>query len=85
MLLQVDGEEMTGRTQSEAVGVLRRVAAGATVRLVVSRQVISPVSEDGEQDDPFTVPRQLVRAQYSPTGAVEALILILRRINLKTL
>lgn len=37
-LLAVDGVELTGKSQSEAVAVLRNVPPGNKVRIVVSRQ-----------------------------------------------
>ncbi|XP_055709400.1 partitioning defective 3 homolog isoform X4 [Phlebotomus papatasi] len=37
-LLEVDGIAMTGKTQSEVVGILRATQLGATVKIVVSRQ-----------------------------------------------
>lgn len=37
-LLEVDGVTMTGKSQTEVVGILRATQPGATVRLVVSRQ-----------------------------------------------
>lgn len=37
-LLEVDGIQMTGKTQSEVVSTLRSTQPGATVRIVVSRQ-----------------------------------------------
>uniref|UniRef100_T1JCX4 PDZ domain-containing protein n=1 Tax=Strigamia maritima TaxID=126957 RepID=T1JCX4_STRMM len=37
-LLEVNGIEMTGKTQSEAVKILRNTPLGGTVKLVVSRQ-----------------------------------------------
>ncbi|XP_017144868.1 partitioning defective 3 homolog isoform X1 [Drosophila miranda] len=37
-LLEVDGTPMTGKTQTDVVAILRGMQAGATVRIVVSRQ-----------------------------------------------
>lgn len=37
-LLEVNGIEMTGKSQAEAVAVLRNAPPGGTVRIVVSRQ-----------------------------------------------
>ncbi|XP_016962719.1 partitioning defective 3 homolog isoform X4 [Drosophila biarmipes] len=37
-LLEVDGTPMTGKTQTDVVAILRGMPAGATVRIVVSRQ-----------------------------------------------
>ncbi|XP_066260845.1 partitioning defective 3 homolog isoform X2 [Euwallacea similis] len=37
-LLQVNEDEMTGKSQSEAVAILRKVPAGSKVKIVVSRQ-----------------------------------------------
>ena len=37
-LLEVDGVPMTGKTQTEVVGILRATQTGATVTIVVSRQ-----------------------------------------------
>ena len=38
--LQVNGQEMTGMTQAEAVGILRNTKLGNMVSIVVSRQVL---------------------------------------------
>ena len=48
---------MTGKSQAEAVSVLRNTKLGSTVCIVVSRQVV-------EEDDQFTVPRELVRTVH---------------------
>ena len=45
--------EMTGKSQAEAVSVLRNTKLGSLVKIVVSRQV-------AEEEDQFTVPRELV-------------------------
>lgn len=37
-LLEVNGIEMTGKSQAEAVAVLRNAPSGGKVRIVVSRQ-----------------------------------------------
>lgn len=37
-LLEVNGIEMTGKSQTEAVAILRNAPAGSKVRIVVSRQ-----------------------------------------------
>ena len=50
---QVNAVEMTGKSQAEAVSVLRNTKLGSTVSIVVSRQVV-------EEEDPFSVPRELV-------------------------
>ncbi len=44
---------MTGKTQSDAVAILRNTKLGSVVNLVVSRQVV-------DEDSKFTVPRPLV-------------------------
>ncbi|CAH1732769.1 unnamed protein product [Aphis gossypii] len=52
-LLAVNGTELTGKTQSEAVAVLRKVPSGAKVKIIVSRQedvVISHVGQKSNQD-----------------------------------
>ena len=46
--------EMTGKSQAEAVSVLRNTKLGSVVKIVVSRQVV-------EEEDQFAVPRELVR------------------------
>jgi partitioning defective protein 3 len=50
-LLAVNGTELTGKTQSEAVAVLRKVPSGAKVKIIVSRQedVISQVVPKSNQ------------------------------------
>ena len=50
--------EMTGKSQAEAVSVLRNTKLGSVVKIVVSRQV-------AEEEDQFTVPRELVCYHYS--------------------
>lgn len=37
-MLEVNGIEMTGKSQAEAVAVLRNAPTGSKVRIVVSRQ-----------------------------------------------
>jgi len=37
---QVNGVEMTGKSQSEAVAVLRTIAANSVAALIVSRQLV---------------------------------------------
>ncbi|XP_025203351.1 partitioning defective 3 homolog isoform X5 [Melanaphis sacchari] len=52
-LLAVNGTELTGKTQSEAVAILRKVPSGAKVKIIVSRQedvVISQVGQKSNQD-----------------------------------
>lgn len=51
-LLEVNGVEMTGKTQPEAVAFLRTLPEGSTVELVVSRQE--------EVDEKFKIPRKMV-------------------------
>ncbi|XP_021343149.1 partitioning defective 3 homolog isoform X3 [Mizuhopecten yessoensis] len=51
-LLEVNGEDMTGKTQSEAVARLKSCDPGSLVQIVVSRQEL-------EQDERFRVPRKL--------------------------
>ncbi|KAL3831307.1 hypothetical protein ACJMK2_023076 [Sinanodonta woodiana] len=50
-LLEVNGIAMTGKTQAEAVSILRNTKMGETVNIVVSRQET--------EDDRFKVPREL--------------------------
>ncbi|XP_041366906.1 partitioning defective 3 homolog [Gigantopelta aegis] len=50
-LLEVNGVEMTGKSQAEAVAFLRKIATGNKVNLVVSRQEAV--------DEMFQVPREL--------------------------
>ncbi|XP_064613950.1 partitioning defective 3 homolog isoform X2 [Liolophura sinensis] len=51
-LLEVNGEPMTGKTQAEAVNILRNTKLGSSVHIVVSRQTDTA-------DDMFKVPREL--------------------------
>lgn len=55
-MLAVNGTELTGKTQSEAVAVLRKVPSGAKVKIVVSRQedVISQVVPKSNQVNLFS-------------------------------
>jgi len=50
-LLAVDDVELTGKTQAQAVAVLRKVSSGAKVKIVVSRQedVVSQVEQKSSQ------------------------------------
>ncbi len=63
--------EMTGKSQTEAVSVLRNTKLGSTVAIVVSRQVT-------EEDDQFAVPRELVRSVLPVliTRQIEMIILL---------
>uniref|UniRef100_A0A1I8ING2 PDZ domain-containing protein n=1 Tax=Macrostomum lignano TaxID=282301 RepID=A0A1I8ING2_9PLAT len=42
----IDGNKLTGKTQADAVSLLRSVPTGATVRLVLSRQGSAPPASD---------------------------------------
>ncbi|KAL1498257.1 hypothetical protein ABEB36_009084 [Hypothenemus hampei] len=63
-LLQVNDEEMTGKSQSEAVAILRKVPAGSKVKIIVSRQEDVPINnglprvigieETDEREEPIT-------------------------------
>ncbi|XP_030754620.1 partitioning defective 3 homolog [Sitophilus oryzae] len=64
-LLQVNEEEMTGKTQAEAVAILRKVPPGSKVKIVVSRQEdvaangnslprVIGIEETEEKDEPMT-------------------------------
>ena len=66
---QVNDVEMTGKTQGEAVSMLRNTPLGSTVMLVVSRQDADDDDdeEEEEQDPRFKVPRPLVRARQKFT------------------
>ncbi|KAK3587877.1 hypothetical protein CHS0354_019766 [Potamilus streckersoni] len=55
-LLEVNGIEMTGKTQAEAVSILRNTKMGDTVNIVVSRQET--------EDDRFKVPRELSQTPH---------------------
>ncbi|CAH1788275.1 unnamed protein product [Owenia fusiformis] len=57
-LLEVNGIEMTGKSQAEAVSILRNTKLGSIVNLVVSRQEVPSAP-----NSPFIVPRELT----SPT------------------
>ncbi|XP_050439325.1 partitioning defective 3 homolog isoform X2 [Adelges cooleyi] len=48
-LLAVNGIELTGKTQSEAVAILRKVPSGARVKIIVSRQE-DVTSQTGQKD-----------------------------------
>jgi hypothetical protein len=51
-LLQVNGVDLSDKTQSDAVGLLRNAKLGSIVEILVSRQVV---------EDRFLMPRKLVR------------------------
>ncbi|KAL3831306.1 hypothetical protein ACJMK2_023076 [Sinanodonta woodiana] len=57
-LLEVNGIAMTGKTQAEAVSILRNTKMGETVNIVVSRQET--------EDDRFKVPRELSQTDVDP-------------------
>lgn len=48
-MLAVDDTELTGKTQAEAVSVLRQVPSGAKVKIVVSRQEDVTTSQIGQK------------------------------------
>jgi len=50
-LLAVNGTELTGKTQSEAVAVLRKVPSGAKVKIIVSRQEDVVISQVGQKSN----------------------------------
>lgn len=54
-LLEVDDMDMTKRTLHEAVNILRNTQLGATVKLVVSRQVIEIASPESTESRPLNV------------------------------
>ncbi|KAH3721437.1 hypothetical protein DPMN_064361 [Dreissena polymorpha] len=59
---QVNGVEMTGKTQRDAVAMLRNTPLGSTVLIVVSRHEQEMDEEETTpQDERFRVPRPLVR------------------------
>ncbi|KRF99615.1 uncharacterized protein Dwil_GK25801, isoform B [Drosophila willistoni] len=53
-LLEVDGTPMTGKTQTDVVAILRGMPAGATVRIVVSRQ--QELAEQPAPSEPLEKP-----------------------------
>uniref|UniRef100_A0A1L8DWD5 Putative pdz domain-containing protein n=1 Tax=Nyssomyia neivai TaxID=330878 RepID=A0A1L8DWD5_9DIPT len=55
-LLEVDGIAMTGKTQSEVVGILRATQLGATVKIIVSRQ--SDLEEIDEREVKYDVDKE---------------------------
>ncbi|KAL4222826.1 Partitioning defective 3 [Mactra antiquata] len=61
-LLEVNGVEMIGKTQGDAVSMLRNMPLGSNVNIVVSRQEV----EDPENDR-FKVPRELQQNDLDPT------------------
>jgi len=50
-LLAVNGTELTGKTQSEAVSVLRKVPSGAKAKIIVSRQEDVVISQVGQKSN----------------------------------
>ena len=57
--LQVNGIEMTGKSQTEAVTVLRNTKMGSVVNIVVSRQVLEG-EENKTQEESNTVQKVTV-------------------------
>ncbi|XP_056007417.1 partitioning defective 3 homolog isoform X5 [Ostrea edulis] len=58
-LLEVNGEDLTGKTQADVVAMLRNVTMGSSVRLVISRQEVV--------DEKFQVPRELPQERSGDT------------------
>lgn len=59
-LLEVDGVPMTGKSQTEVVGILRATQPGATVRIVVSRQHELAVDGGGGEMEREIVSEQMM-------------------------
>ncbi|KAG8180852.1 hypothetical protein JTE90_023005 [Oedothorax gibbosus] len=57
-LLEVNGTPMTGKTQTEAVSILRNIPLGKTVQIVVSRQEV-------EETEPMEVESEVVPPKVS--------------------
>ncbi|EDW27746.1 GL19872 [Drosophila persimilis] len=68
-LLEVDGTPMTGKTQTDVVAILRGMQAGATVRIVVSRQ--QELAEQTDQAAAAAAAAQ-AQAQAEKTAAIAA-------------
>ena len=48
--MQVNDIEMTGKTQAEAVSLLRNIPQGSEVSLILSRQIDSDEAESSNQN-----------------------------------
>jgi hypothetical protein len=59
---------MTGKTQGDAVSILRNTTLGSTVHIAVSRQELEEEEDEEEEDDRFKVPRELVRIYFHITN-----------------
>ncbi|XP_033762101.1 partitioning defective 3 homolog isoform X3 [Pecten maximus] len=62
-LLEVNGVDMTGKTQSEAVARLKSCDMGSLVKIIVSRQEV-------EQEERFRVPRKLPTEKSGDDGTL---------------
>ena len=71
--MEVNGVEVTGRSQSEVAGLLRQIPIGGTATLTVSRQEQRNGDTSGSAAESFSetekppspkLPRQLVRAEF---------------------
>ena len=60
-LLEVNGVEMTGKTQAEAVTVLRNAPAGSVVHIVVSRQDDSTSTAGSSPQSNYTVSKAILK------------------------
>lgn len=66
-LLEVDGTPMTGKTQTDVVAILRGMPAGATVRIVVSRQ--QELAEQSASEQPAEKTASVAVANPAATPA----------------
>ncbi|RUS71123.1 hypothetical protein EGW08_021114, partial [Elysia chlorotica] len=69
-LLEVNGVEMTGKTQAEAVAFLRTLSEGSVVELVVSRQ--EELNNDVHDDDDDDVYAHTVLSQH-PSQSLDSI------------
>ncbi|XP_033639265.1 partitioning defective 3 homolog isoform X1 [Asterias rubens] len=73
-LLEVNGIEMTGKTQSEAVSILRSVRLGGVVNLVLSRQDSGSTAATPEKVLPRELPEE--KTTDDPTNAKNKAVVV---------
>ncbi len=62
--MQVNDSEMTGKSQSEAVFLLRNIPQGSEVSLILSRQIDSDEAESSNQNKVSLFTIQILRLSY---------------------
>jgi len=79
---QVNGVQMTGKSQSEAVAVLRTIAANSLAALIVSRQVIDDTEVLTVSDAVGAIPLHSSFTRFAHPSLVSVRIFIMRNLFL---